>query len=235
MLEAAVLHRARERRASGRTLIEGPNLLDEALQAGIRPEVVFCLPDDDLTLQQARASELDLLIVQPAAMARLGGSQSPRGPVAVIAIPPPANASLSGLLVAWGVSDPGNVGTMIRTAAAFGWGFGYTPGTADPWSPKVLRAGAAAHFTTPVHSLDSVADLVGLGLESVAAVAREGSPPGDLGPGRYAVLIGEEAAGLPAEVVRHADHRVTIGMPGGTESLNAAIAAAIIVYELAGR
>ena len=136
------------------------------------------------------------------------------------------------MIVAWGLSDPGNVGTMIRTAAAFDWDFGYTDGTADPWAPKVLRAGAGAHFrlnTTPVESLQILGDV---GLATVATVVSGGARPADLPTGRYALLVGEEAPGLPPDVVEQSAHKVTIPMPGGMESLNAAMAAGIVVYEL---
>jgi TrmH family RNA methyltransferase len=136
------------------------------------------------------------------------------------------------VVVAWGVSDPGNTGALVRTAAAFGWAFAAGPGTADPWSPKVLRAGAGGHFHTAV---GRVADLGDLGERStVASVVTGGDPPAVLrGRRPLAVLIGDEGAGLPESVVAAADLRVTIPMPGGTESLNAAVAGAILVYEAA--
>jgi TrmH family RNA methyltransferase len=137
-----------------------------------------------------------------------------------------------GMLVSWGVSDPGNVGTMIRTAAAFGWDFGFTTGTADPWSPKVLRSAAGGHFTLSVARVGSVADLEGWGLTTAAAVVTGGDDPVTLAPGRYALLVGAEAAGLPREVIVSASVRVTVPMPGRTESLNAAVAAAILTYAL---
>jgi TrmH family RNA methyltransferase len=121
---------------------------------------------------------------------------------------------------------------MIRTAAAFDWDFGYTEGTADPWAPKVLRAGAGGHFRlniTPIESLQAVEDV---GLATVAAVVSGGVSPADLPAGRYALLIGEEAPGLPPDVVEQSGHKVTITMPGGMESMNAAMAAGIVIYEL---
>ncbi|MDP9144546.1 MAG: RNA methyltransferase, partial [Actinomycetota bacterium] len=160
------------------------------------------------------------------------GTRTPRGPVAVIGIPETRRTGGSGLLVAWGVSDPGNVGTLIRTAAGFGWDFGHTAGTADPWSPKVLRAGAGGHFRIGIRGVDSVAGLEKGGYVPAATVVAGGTPPADLAPGRYAVLIGEESSGLPPEVVKQSAVIVTIPMPGGLESLNAAMAAGIIVYEL---
>jgi TrmH family RNA methyltransferase len=121
---------------------------------------------------------------------------------------------------------------LIRTAAAFGWDFGHTAGTADPWSPKVLRAGAGGHFRVGIGPVASVEELDDVGLVTVATVVAGGEAPDRLGSGRFAVLVGEESAGLAADVAASASKKVTIPMTGGTESLNAAIAAAIIVYEL---
>lgn len=196
------------------------------------PEVVFALPDDQHTAGLARRHDIELVPVDPAALKRLAGTTTPRGPAAVIALPAPSPVSGTGMIVAWGLGNPGNVGTLIRTAAAFGWDFGHTSGTADPWSPKVLRSGAGGHFKIGIIPVDSVESLEALGLTTVATVVSGGADPATLGPGRYAVLVGEEAAGLPPEVEGRAGLKVTIAMPGGMESLNAGMAAGMIVYEL---
>jgi RNA methyltransferase, TrmH family len=232
VVEAARLHRARDRRATGRTIVEGPSLLAEAVAAGVALEAVFALPDDAITAKLARDHGFELILVESTALGRVTGTATPRGPAAVVSIPPSAPPTGRNMIVAWGVSDPGNVGTMIRTAAAFAWDFGYTEGTADPWAPKVLRAGAGGHFRlniTPVESLQTLDDV---GLDTVATVVRGGARPADLPMGRYALLVGEEAPGLPPDVVEQSGHKVTIPMPGGTESLNAAMAAGIVIYEL---
>jgi len=122
---------------------------------------------------------------------------------------------------------------MIRTAAAFGWGFAYTEGSADPWSPKTIRAGAGGQFQTPVARIGSVSELGEW--ETIATVARVGKPPESMPGGRVAVLIGEEAHGLPDKVIGSARHRMTIPTSGTTESLNAAVAAGIAVYLLSDR
>jgi TrmH family RNA methyltransferase len=233
LVEAARLHRARERRDRGQTLIEGPHVLEEALAGGVTPVSLFALEDDEPTRELAASRHIDLLLVDDMGLARVAGTKSPRGPVALIEIP--GGGSLGdgpGVLVSWGVGDPGNVGTMIRLAAAFGWVFAYTEGTADPWAPKVLRAGAGAQFRSRPIPISGLEDLTGAGYTPVATVVEGGDPPDRLGPGRYAVLVGEEAAGLPADVADQAATKVTILMPGGTESLNAAVAAAIVMYEL---
>ncbi len=233
MVEASRLNRARDRRETGRTLVEGPNLLAEALGAGVVPEVVFGLESDEVSAASASQHGVELLVVDPEALSRLAGTRSPRGPVAVVAIPSAGSLTgRPGALVSWGVGDPGNVGTLVRTAAGFGWAFAYTPGTADPWSPKVLRAGAGAQFRSRPVPISAVDDLNGAGYDVVATVVNGGQPVDRLGTGRYAVLVGGEAVGLPDDVVEEAAHRVSIPMPGGTESLNAAVAAAIVVYEL---
>ncbi|MGH8871017.1 MAG: TrmH family RNA methyltransferase [Acidimicrobiia bacterium] len=232
VVAATRLHRVRERRKSGKTILEGPHLLEEALSAGVYPEVVFALPDDERSAGLARRHGLDLVRVEPAALKRLAGTETPQGPAAVIEVPVSAPPTGDGMIVAWGLGDPGNVGTLIRTAAAFGWDFGHTPGTADPWAPKVLRSGAGGHFRIGVVTVGSVDALEEMGLTPVASVVTGGTDPAALGPGRYALLVGEEAPGLPPEVVARCRMAVTIVMPGAMESLNAAMAAGMIVYEL---
>jgi len=229
---AARLHNSRERRDAGTTLLEGPNVLHEALTAGLIPETVFALPDDRQSAVLAEEHGVELIVVDETALKRLAGTETPRGPVAVIEMPAPSRVEGRNLVVAWGLGDPGNVGTLIRIAAAFGWDFGHTPRTADPWSPKVVRAGAGGHFRVGVSPVASVEELGEAGLVTVATVVAGGEAPDRLGSGPYAVLVGEESAGLPPAVVDQAARKVTISMPGGTESLNAAVAAAIIVYEL---
>ncbi len=174
-----------------------------------------------------------MIPVDQRALGRLAGTKSPRGPVAIVEIPTEWLDRERSVLVSVGVSDPGNLGTMIRTAAAFGWGFAYTDGSADPWSPKTIRAGAGGQFQTSVAHIGSTAELTGW--DKIATVPEEGDPPESMPLGRLAVLIGEEANGLPRSVVADAGNRMTIPTSGATESLNAAIAAGIALYALSNR
>jgi TrmH family RNA methyltransferase len=233
VVEAARLHRARDRHREGRTLLEGPNLLSEALSAGVVPEMIFALAGDEETKRLARSHGAELTLVDPAGLGRLAGTKTPRGPVAVISIPGPRRSDDAvGLLVAWGVSDPGNVGTLIRTAAGLGWDFAHTETSCDPWSPKTLRAASGGHFHTGIEHVGSVSDISALGFSPVASVVSGGVDPVSMPAGRYALLVGEEGAGLPLEVVGAAAWKVTIPMAAGTQSLNAAVAAGILLYEL---
>ena len=226
VVEAGRLHRARDRARTGATLVEGPHVLAEALETGAEVRTVFSLPDDP---------NLDrwpsLRTVDEAVMSKLAGTTTPRGPVAVMTIPPPAPHPVDrSILVLWGVGDPGNVGTIIRSAAAFGLGVGIGPDTADPWAPKVLRAGAGAHFRI---SLFPVASIEELAVWTAAALVVEGGePPFGLKGGLRAIVVGSEAHGLPPDVVQACRERISIPMQPGVESLNAAVAASIVAHAL---
>jgi RNA methyltransferase, TrmH family len=220
VVDAARLHRARDRKARGLTLVEGPDLLKDVIRAGGIVREVFGVDsgEDGMTLVDDRALE------------RLAGTKSPRGPVAVVEIPKEWLDRTRDLLVSVGVSDPGNVGTMIRTAAAFGWGYAYMAGAADPWAPKTIRAGAGGQFQTSVAHIGSLAEVSEW--TTVATVVRDGDPLSAITPRPVALLIGEEAQGLPPRVIQSVEHRITIPTTGPTESLNAAVAAGIAIYEL---
>jgi TrmH family RNA methyltransferase len=215
------------------TLIEGPHLFEEAVAAGTAIEQLFCLPEDGATQDQAAVLGVETVLVSAQVLDRLATTRQPQSPVAVIPIPPPRVPDRGPLIVAWGVGDPGNAGTLLRTAAAFGMGFLAGPETADPWSPKVVRAGAGAHFRTTVGRVGSPDDLRAFERPLVATVVAGGVDPSEVViPADAALLVGSETGGLPATLVQAADLRVTIPMPGGTESLNAAVAGAIVAYEM---
>lgn len=234
---AVRLHRARERALSGKILLEGPNLLEAAADAGLTIGPVFALEDDAVTATLAGAAGFELVPVTQAVLDRLAPTTHPRGPVAVADVPLSTRISDQNLVVLWGVGDPGNAGTLIRTAAAFGCGVVFGPGTVDPWSPKVLRSAAGAHFRTPMElNLADVSDLTARGFRTVASVVQNGSPPTVLdGSTMTAVLVGQEANGLPAEISEACDLRVTIPMHAGIESLNASVAGSILLYEMVAR
>ena len=129
-------------------------------------------------------------------------------------------------LALWQVADPGNVGTLVRTADAFGAALALSDGCADPLSPKALRASAGAIFRVPLVPWDEAPGT------RVALVAHGGSPLSevDLRP-PVTLLLGAERHGLPSELATRC-HQVTIDLPGAAESLNVAAAGAIALYEL---
>jgi TrmH family RNA methyltransferase len=221
--DAASLHRARRRKETGRTLLEGPSVVSGAIAAGLAIHDVFVLEGDE----PPKGLTEEARVVTRPVLERLAGTSTPRGPIAVATIPAPEMPTRHPALVAWGVGDPGNVGTMIRTAAALGYGFVAGPETADPWSPKVLRSGAAGHFATTIGAVADLADLDGWSL--VGTAPHGGGVPGPILAGE-ALLIGSEAHGLPRGVIEACERLVTIPMHGPTESLNAAVAAGIVAY-----
>ncbi len=182
-MEAARLRRARARRESGMTLIEGPHSLEAALSAGIEVERIFALSDDEVSHRIASEWGLRILAVTSEVLAKVADTQSPRGPVTVVHIPQPSRLTGDRLVVLWEISDPGNVGTMIRSAAALGFDVSVRGG-ADLWSPKVLRSAASAQFQTRLSwSKDlSVEQLQSAGYRVVASVVEDGRRPDELAP-----------------------------------------------------
>jgi TrmH family RNA methyltransferase len=133
-------------------------------------------------------------------------------------------------LALWRVADPGNVGTLFRTADAFGAGIALSPGSADPTGPKAVRAAMGSLFRVPQAPFD---ELEGM---RVALVPRGGTPLPEVEvDGPVVLLLGAEREGLPSELVERADVRASIPQPGDAESLNVASAGAIALYEMTGR
>lgn len=131
----------------------------------------------------------------------------------------------------WGVRDPGNVGTVLRGALAFGAScVALGPGTADPFSPKAVRASMGAIFSVPVARIASVGELPG---ERVALAARTGEALSGPASGDVSLVVGAEREGLPEDVLAACDRAAHI--PIASESLNAAMAATVALYELTSR
>jgi TrmH family RNA methyltransferase len=142
------------------------------------------------------------------------------------------------MVVAAALQDPGNLGTLVRSAEAFGaTGVIVLPGTVSIWNSKALRASSGSAFRIPVvfaQSGDVTRALRQRGIQILAAVAAEGTPCDQVRLTEpTAVLIGNEGSGLPEELVREADALIRIPTPGPVESLNAGIAASILLYEAA--
>lgn len=230
VVAAAKLQRRKERRERGLTLLEGPHLLAEAVEHGARILEVFGLESDPEAAGLARRCGADWVPVAPRVLDRIAPTETPRGPVAVMVIPPPVAPEHDLLWI--DVADPGNAGTLIRSAAAFDLDVLAAPGSVELWAPKVLRSAAGAHFSTRLGS-GAVPEEWG----TVATVVEGGIDPAELShhldPRRpWAVLVGSEAHGLDDDTARAADVVVTIPMPGGVESLNAAVAGSIVADHL---
>jgi TrmH family RNA methyltransferase len=131
-------------------------------------------------------------------------------------------------LALWRVGDPGNVGTLLRAAEAFGAGIALSDGCADPAGPKAVRASMGAIFRVPLSEFDEPAG------KRIALVPDGGVPLPELQvDGDIVLVVGAEREGLPADVLERCDERASIPQPGGGDSLNVALAGAIALYELA--
>ncbi len=140
----------------------------------------------------------------------------------------PAAAARPSTVALWRVADPGNVGTLIRTADAFGAGVALSDGCADPTGPKALRASAGSIWRVPLLPFPARSTVVGAG-KRVALVTGGGRPLGQVDlRGEVVFLLGAERDGLPSELQRDVDAWIPIG---GAESLNVGVAGAIALYE----
>jgi TrmH family RNA methyltransferase len=217
--------RRRSRELAGRFVAEGEDLLAAADAAGWEPVERYC----------AAGSGLPGVEVEPELLAGASGLGSGTRALAVYEerwVPAPVGPLCVYL---HGVGDPGNVGAVLRSAQAFGASsVAVGPGTADPFGPKAVRASMGAVFAVPLARASTVAALPG---QTVALVAGRGVPLSELSrleatsrPQNVTVLVGAEREGLPEEAIAAADQIAHI--PIETESLNAAMAATIALYEI---
>ncbi len=231
---------ARARREANIFIAEGIRLLEEAQHAGWIPQTLLAvedLPPRGAALLDAwHASGVTPLWVAPHVMAAASDTQTPQGVLAVFPrrdYPLPVQPSF--LLLLDGVRDPGNLGTILRTALAAGVeGILLPPGNADPYAPKVVRSAMGAHFHLPILPLawDTLTERLH-GLPIYLAEARRGTPYTQADFRTPCVLmVGGEASGPGTHGRELATHTVHIPMPGPAESLNAAIAAALLMFEV---
>jgi TrmH family RNA methyltransferase len=208
------LQSAAQRHRLGLFVAEGEDLVQAGLDAGLEPEDVLRAGETVEAKLLAAASELPhpprVIAVFRSADLR---SRTP-------------SDNLSQGLALWRIADPGNIGTLIRTADAFGAFVALSPGCADPTSPKALRASAGAVFRVPLPDFDDIPR------PRIALVAHGGLPIGSVElPERLTFVLGAEREGVPEDVLARCDASAWIPMAPGSESLNVAAAGAIALYE----
>ncbi len=167
---------------------------------------------------------------------KITGVEHPEPLAAEIALPSPTSLDhLTYVLILDGISDPGNMGTLIRTALALGWeAVMITPGSTDPFNEKALRAAKGATFKIPLKqsSWNEIHQLLNDPRYCVLAADVQGQPVDNLPPSsRYVLVLGNESQGL-SETIRNKAHRISIPMKGSMESLNVACAGAILMHML---
>lgn len=245
--------------------VEGPKLIADALRAGMKAEALLVTEPGEMKIREilgkAGIPKSRVFRITEKLFTGISATEAPQGVAALFQQPqwsfddilhgrpeldgrlPP---SVPLVVVLAGIQDPGNVGTILRSAEAFGaTGVVTTGGTADPWSPKALRASAGSALRLPVlRNISLPVVLAQLRMAKIAVVAasarsKRARPPAPGLTTNYneamAILIGGEGAGLPADIERGADAVVSIPMADAVESLNAGVAASLILYEIARR
>lgn len=228
---------SKARRQMGLALLEGATLLHAYMEAGFLPQAVI-LADDAGRKTKIRAlieeRQLAGYVLPAALFSEVSGLENPDGVLSLITIPQLEQSNFAEFCIFLeGIQDPGNVGTMIRTAAAAGAKQIYLYQCADAWSPKVLRASMGAHFGVALVETNDLAQVVTLFPGMVYATVPRGHRllyEIDL-TCQVAFIFGNEGAGVSGGLQELADGRVSIPMPGEVESLNAAAAAAICCFE----
>jgi TrmH family RNA methyltransferase len=231
---------ARQRSQSGQTLLDGAHLLKAYLDNGKQPRHIIlrtaALQDREISDLLERSADVPVSQLDVRLFAELSELKTPTGVIALIEIPQPdtpVGQSHFALLLE-DIQDPGNLGSMLRSAAAAGCDSVFlSPGCADAWSPKVLRAAMGGHFGLRIHENQDLPVVAGLFAGTLVAASLQATHSlydCDLS-GKVAFMVGNEGAGLSAAMLGLAAHKVTIPMPGKVESLNAAAATAICLFE----
>jgi TrmH family RNA methyltransferase len=243
--EARKLQRRRERYAQRRVLVEGLRLVRDAWQSGATMHQLFCVPEfvaaqveSQALVQAIRGARVEILPCSAEVFATLSETVTPQGIAATVALPElpvPETRRLTLLLDQ--VRDPGNAGTLLRSAAAAGVDLTlFGPETVDPFNEKVMRAGMGAHFRMPLRVAErweELATWVEVDQPLFVAEAAGETLYDEVDWTTPATLVvGGEASGA-STWVRHRAIPIAIPMAHGTESLNAAVAASVILFEAA--
>jgi TrmH family RNA methyltransferase len=206
------LHDRRWREKLGLFAVEGEDLLEAGVAVGLEPVEMLVAGED---VEHELLAEVSALAHPPRVVAVFRRDDLPRGTRPVT-------------LALWRVGNPGNVGTLLRAADAFGAGAALSDGCADPTGPKAVRASMGSLFRVPLSGFDEPRG------RRIALVPTGGTPLPELQlDGDVVLVLGAEREGLPIDLLEHCDERVSIPQPGGAESLNVAMAGAIALYELA--
>jgi len=227
--------------------IEGPKMLEEALRAGLRIECVFVAQGAERLLEPLSLSPAIEVLLLPASL--LDSALATETPQSIAALVEPPDWTWAHLIdthrkmaplvvILAALQDPGNMGTILRSAEAFGAdGVIGLPGTVSAWNPKAVRASAGSVFRLPLLAVSADECFMHLREAGVKTwtTTVHAAEPADLAnlAGPVALLIGNEGNGVPADLAARSDGALTIPCPGSIESLNASVAASILLYEAA--
>jgi TrmH family RNA methyltransferase len=240
------LQRRKNREENGLFLAEGVRVVEELLESRLALHLAAISPSlEDTPRGRALAARLEEAgrteRISDADLDRFAATDSPQGVVAAARIPVAAPATIgfgahAGVLLLDAVQDPGNFGTLVRSADAFGLAAVVAlPGTVDPWNPKAVRAAAGSSFRVPILQLDAAAAEAWLrapGFQFYGADVEGGAVESTAVAARWGLIVGNEGAGLGKEARKLVDTLVAVPIRGHAESLNVGVAAGILLYLL---
>ncbi len=227
----------RERRKSGKTLLDGVHLLQALADAGGVPDELIVRDGEqhkaEIEKIITRFADRDLIVLSPALFDALSPVETPSGLLALYTIPHTEITSSQCAVLLENIQEPNNIGAILRTAAAAGVDAIYlSKGCAEAWSPKAMRAAKGAHFVVSIHEQ---ADLAAVAKQFKQVIATRLDAKQSLYDldlrGSVAFVFGNEGAGLSEELSKAATKQVAIPMPGRMESLNVAAAVAVCLFE----
>jgi TrmH family RNA methyltransferase len=237
----ALQGRAKERREAGAFLVEGIRLVEEAASGNWK--VRFALFDETLNergrslVEKLKSQGVDVEEVSASLMKSVSDTETPQGILAVLELtqlPIPNNPDF--ILILDQIRDPGNLGTLLRTAAAAGvQAVLLPPETTDAFAPKVVRSGMGAHFRLPIHSLtwDQIKQAIQSAGAQVFLADMDGRSCWETDLRQpVALVIGGEANGASEQARALANQKISIPMSGDVESLNAGVAGSILMFEV---
>lgn len=229
------LKKKRDRDKTGQALIEGYHLIEEAYQSAVKIKQLFVVDverlDEGLMTYAEEVFEINLKVAES-----LSGTVTPQGFFAVIEKPVPETTQAKQVLLVDCIQDPGNLGTLIRTADAAGLDLiVLEKGTADPYQDKVLRASQGSVFHIPIITQE-LSEFIDHFEGNVYGTALENALPYQQIPSQdnFALLLGNEGEGVNADLLNKTTQNLTIPIYGKAESLNVAIAGSIVMYHLKG-
>ena len=230
IVEVAKLADKKYRRLTKQYVIEGARLVSDALKHGAKLVSVYVRESNSQDYNFANQ-----IVVSDRVFAKMCETVNSQGVLAVVEKSETAlTKPVGNCLVLDGLQDPGNVGTLIRTAVACGFSDIYAVNSVDLYSPKVLRSAMSAHFCVKLHELDSIEEAFDLlnGVQTVSAHMGGTNVFSTRFGKRVALILGNEGNGLSDYSLKHAAKTVALPMENGFESLNVAVAGSVIMYQI---